>query len=181
MKKAGEDRRFRDIKESFLLFLQTWTLQCLWVTFSLSAALVVVTSQTRVPIDIFTIIGFLVWLIGFCVEIIADRQKRIFRQEQANEGKFIQSGLWYWSRHSNYFGEIVLWLGVMIIALPILKGWNWVALISPIFITILLTRISGVPMLEEIADKRWGGEPEYENFKLKTSVLIPLPLKKMDS
>jgi len=75
----------------------------------------------------------------------------------------------------------VLWLGVMIIALPILKGWNWVALISPIFITILLTRISGVPMLEEIADKRWGGEPEYENFNLKTSVLIPLPLKKIDS
>jgi steroid 5-alpha reductase family enzyme len=181
IKKAGEDRRFRDIKESFPRFLQTWSLQGLWVTFSLSAALVVVTSQTRVPFDIFTVIGFLVWLFGWSIESIADRQKRIFRLDPTNAGKFIQSGLWSWSRHPNYFGEIVLWLGVLIIALPVLKGWNWVALISPVFITVLLTRISGVPMLEEIANDRWGGEPEYEKYKMRTSVLIPLPPKKLDS
>ncbi len=177
IKKAGEDRRFRDIKKSFPRFLQTWTLQGLWVTFSLAAALVVVTSQKRVPVDIFAVVGLLVWLFGFGIEAIADRQKSIFRKDPTNEGKFIKNGLWSWSRHPNYFGEIVLWIGVMIIALPVLEGWQWVALISPIFITILLTRVSGVPMLEKRADEKWGGQDEYEAYKSRTSVLIPLPPK----
>ncbi len=177
IKKDGEDRRFREIKESFPRFLQAWTLQGLWVTFSLAAALVVVTTQKRVPLDIFAVIGILVWLFGFGIEIIADRQKSNFRNDPANEGKFIQSGLWSWSRHPNYFGEIVLWVGVMIIALPVLVGWQWVALISPIFITVLLTRISGIPMLEKRADEKWGGQADYEAYKSGTSVLIPLPPK----
>jgi len=177
IKKAGEDRRFREIKQSFPRFLQTWTLQGLWVTFSLAAALVVVTSQKRVDFDIFAIIGLLVWAFGFGLEAIADRQKSDFRKDPTNEGKFIQSGLWSWSRHPNYFGEIVLWIGVMIIALPVLVGWQWVALISPIFITILLTRVSGVPMLEKRADEKWGGQADYEDYKATTSVLIPLPPK----
>lgn len=178
IKKAGEDRRFREIKTSFPRFLQTWTLQGLWVTFSLAAALVVVTSQRRVPLDIYFLIGLLVWLVGFGIEAIADQQKKSFRENPANEGKFIQEGLWSWSRHPNYFGEIVLWVGVAIIALPVLTGWGWVALISPVFITILLTRISGVPMLEKRADEKWGGQQDYETYKKNTSVLIPLPPKK---
>ncbi|MGB2955203.1 MAG: DUF1295 domain-containing protein [Anaerolineales bacterium] len=175
--KAGEDRRFREIKQSFPRFLQTWTLQGLWVTFSLAAALVVVTSQKRVDFDIFAIIGILVWAFGFGMEAIADRQKSDFRKDPINEGKFIQSGLWSWSRHPNYFGEIVLWVGVTIIALPVLVGWQWVALISPVFITILLTRVSGVPMLEKRADEKWGDQADYEVYKKNTSVLIPLPPK----
>jgi len=177
IKKDGEDRRFREIKQSFPRFLQTWTLQGLWVTFSLAAALVVVTSQKRVPFDIFLVIGILVWIFGFGMEAIADRQKSLFRQNPENQGKFIHTGLWSWSRHPNYFGEIVLWIGVMIIALPVLFGWQWVALISPVFITILLTRISGVPMLEKRADEKWGGQEDYEAYKANTSVLIPFPPK----
>jgi len=177
IKKAGEDRRFREIKQSFPRFLQTWTLQGLWVTFSLAAALVVVTSQKRVHFDVFAVVGLLVWILGFGMEAIADRQKNIFRKDPTNEGKFIQNGLWSWSRHPNYFGEIVLWVGVMIIALPVLVGWQWLALISPIFITILLTRVSGVPMLEKRADEKWGGQADYEAYKSKTSVLIPFPPK----
>ena len=123
-------------------------------------------------------IGFLVWLFGFGVEVIADSQKSAFNANSANKDKFIRSGLWSWSRHPNYFGEIVLWIGVMIIAMPILQGWQWATLISPIFIIILLTRISGVPMLEKRADEKWGGQPEYEAYKANTSVLIPMPPKK---
>jgi steroid 5-alpha reductase family enzyme len=177
IKKAGEDRRFREIKQSFWRFLQTWTIQGLWVTFSLAAALAVVTSQKRVPLDGFLVAGLLIWLIGFGIEVLADSQKSRFKADPDNEGKFIQSGLWSWSRHPNYFGEIVLWVGVMIIALPVLEGWQWVSLISPIFITILLTRISGVPLLEKRADNKWGGQPEYEDYKANTSVLVPLPPK----
>ncbi|MFL7812292.1 MAG: DUF1295 domain-containing protein [Anaerolineales bacterium] len=177
IKKAGEDRRFREIKRSFGRFLQAWTLQGLWVTFSLAAALAVITSQERVPADAFLVIGVLVWLSGFAVEVTADRQKSRFRADPENQGQFINTGLWAWSRHPNYFGEIVLWVGVMIIALPVLRGWQWVSLISPIFITILLTRISGVPLLEQRADEKWGGQADYEAYKASTPVLFPRPPK----
>jgi steroid 5-alpha reductase family enzyme len=178
IQKAGEDRRFREIKPSFPRFLLTWSLQGLWVSFSLAAALAAITTSERVELGIFAIVGALVWLFGFGFEVIADQEKSRFKADPANEGKFISSGLWAWSRHPNYFGEIVLWIGVMIIALPVLRGWQWVALISPVFITLLLTRISGVPMLEERADKKWGGQPDYEAYKANTPVLIPMPPKR---
>jgi steroid 5-alpha reductase family enzyme len=177
IKKAGEDRRFREIKQSFARFLQTWTIQGLWVSFSLAAALAVLTSQKRVALDGFLVAGLLIWLAGFSIEVSADSQKNRFREDPANQGKFISTGLWAWSRHPNYFGEIVLWVGVMVIALPVLQGWQWVSLISPVFITLLLTRISGVPLLEKRADEKWGGQEDYEEYKANTPVLIPRPPK----
>ncbi len=178
IKSAGEDRRFREIKKSFGRFLLAWTLQGLWVSFTLSTALVVVTSEKRMDLGIFALIGFLVWLAGFAIEVVADRQKTQFNSDPANKGKFINTGLWAWSRHPNYFGEIMLWVGVTIIALPILQGWQWVALISPLFVTLLLTRISGVPMLEARAEEKWGGQADYEAYKADTPVLIPRPPKR---
>ncbi len=174
---AGEDRRFREIKQSFARFLLTWSLQGLWVAFSLAAALAAITSTLRKELDTFALIGLLVWLFGFAFEVVADRQKSAFNASPANKGKFINTGLWSWSRHPNYFGEIVLWVGVTIIALPILQGWQWTTLISPIFITLLLTRISGIPMLEKRADEKWGGQADYEAYKAGTSVLLPMPPK----
>jgi steroid 5-alpha reductase family enzyme len=171
----GEDRRFREMKTSFPRFLLTWTLQGLWVTFSLAAALAAITSTVQVELGAYAMVGFLVWVLGFGIEVIADRQKSQFRVNPENKGKFISTGLWSWSRHPNYFGEIVLWIGVAIIAIPILSGWTWLMLISPVFVIILLTRISGVPMLEVRADEKWGGQADYEAYKSRTSVLIPLP------
>lgn len=175
--KAGEDRRFREIKQSFPRFLLAWTLQALWVSFSLGAALAAITSNLRVELGAFAIVGALIWLFGFTTEVIADRQKSAFNANPANKGKFINTGLWAWSRHPNYFGEIVLWIGVAVIALPILRGWQWAMLISPIFITLLLTRISGVNLLEARADEKWGGQEEYEAYKANTSVLLLKPPK----
>jgi len=171
----GEDRRFREVKTNFSRFLLYWTMQGLWVTFSLAAALAAITSQTKQALGGFALVGFLVWLLGFGFEVVADRQKSKFKADPANRDKFIHTGLWAWSRHPNYFGEIVLWIGVAIIALPVLSGWQWITLISPVFITLLLTRISGVPMLEARADEKWGGQPEYETYKANTPVLIPRP------
>ncbi len=173
IKKEGKDDRFDEIKPSFIRFLNVWTIQALWVTFTLAAALVVITTDTRKALDAFAVVGALVWVFGFAMEVIADLQKSRFNADRKNKGKFIHTGLWARSRHPNYFGEIVLWVGMMIIALPVLQGWQWVALISPVFVTLLLTRVSGVPLLEKKADELWGGQEDYEMYKKNTPVLIP--------
>ena len=173
VQKAGKDGRFDDLKPSFIRFLNVWTLQGLWVTFTMAAALVAITSATRKPLDIFALVGFIVWLIGISIEALADNQKNQFRANPENKGKFIQNGLWSKSRHPNYFGEIIIWVGVAIIALPVLRGWQYAALISPVFVTLLLTKISGVPMLEKRADEKWGGQEDYEEYKKNTPPLIP--------
>jgi steroid 5-alpha reductase family enzyme len=171
----GFDRRFTKIKPSIPRFLLAWTLQGLWVSLSLAAALAAITSQNRVALGAFALVGLLVWVAGFAIEVVADQQKRQFRNQPENAGKFISTGLWAWSRHPNYFGEITLWVGVAIITLPVLQGWQWITMISPFFIILLITRISGVPMLEERADKKWGGQPEYEKYKAQTPVLVMRP------
>lgn len=175
IRKEGSDGRFDEIKPVFTRFLLTWTLQGLWVFLTLSAALVVITASVRVPLEFFAFAGLLVWLTGFSLEVIADAQKRRFRNDPANAGRFINTGLWAWSRHPNYFGEILLWLGVTLIAVPVLSGWQWVIIISPVFVTLLLTRVSGIPMLEARAAKRWGNDPEYQLYLATTSRLVPLP------
>lgn len=173
IKKAGKDDRFDEIKPSLIRFLNVWTIQGLWVTFTMAAALVAITTTTRKELDVFAIIGFLLWVFGFAIEIVADSQKSRFNANPDNKGKFIQTGLWSRSRHPNYFGEIILWVGVAVIALPVLQGWQWAAMISPVFVTLLLTRVSGVPLLEKKADKKWGGQDDYESYKKGTPVLIP--------
>ena len=169
----GKDDRFDKIKPNFLRFFNVWTLQALWVTLTASAALIAITSSTRKELGTFALVGGLIWLIGFLFEVVADYQKRKFRRNPANKGRFINTGLWSKSRHPNYFGEIMLWTGIFIIAIPVLNGWQWVALLSPIFVYLLLNKISGVPGLEAKADKKWGGQADYEQYKADTPVLIP--------
>ena len=171
--RAGKDARFDRIKPSFISFFYTWTLQGLWVTFTLAAALAAIVTITRQELGVFALIGFLVWVFGFFIEVVADVQKSSFNSNPKNRNTFIHTGLWARSRHPNYFGEIVLWIGVAVIALPILRGWLWACLISPVFVTLLLTRVSGVPMLEKKAEKKWGGRKDYEAYKKRTPMLIP--------
>ncbi|MEO1203080.1 MAG: DUF1295 domain-containing protein, partial [Pseudomonadota bacterium] len=173
--RAGGDSRFDDIKHRPLRFFMAWTLQGLWVLLTAAAALAVITGGAREPLGIIGILGIAVWAAGMLIEIVADRQKSKFKDDPDNEGKFIDIGLWAWSRHPNYFGEIVLWTGMAIVAIPVLQGWQWATLISPVFVTLLLTRVSGIPLLEDKADERWGGQDDYEAYKRRTPVLIPKP------
>lgn len=173
IQKAGKDDRFDELKPSFIRFLNVWTIQGLWVTFTIAAALVAITTTARKELDMFAMLGFLVWIFGFTFEVVADSQKGRFNANPDNKGKFIQAGLWSRSRHPNYFGEIVLWIGIAVIAAPVLQGWQWIAMISPLFVILLLTRVSGIPLLEKKADIKWGGQAEYKAYKKNTPVLIP--------
>ena len=178
VRKDGGDGRFTIMKTKFWWFLMTWNIQGMWVFLSLAAGLAAMTSAEKVEADIFLIVGLVVWVLGFSIEVISDGQKSKFRSKMENKDKFITSGIWSWSRHPNYFGEILLWCGITIIALPVLQGWQFITLISPIFIIILLTQISGVRLLELRGKKKWGENEEYQKYLRNTSVLIPLPPKK---
>lgn len=173
VRRAGKDDRFDKIKNSFPRLFMTWTLQGLWVSLTLAAALAAVTSTEPRTLDSWAFIGLAVWVVGFCIEAIADLQKSRFRADPANKDSFITTGLWAISRHPNYLGEIALWVGIAIIALPVLRGWQYVTLISPVFVYLLITRASGVPLLEKKADAKWGGEDAYEAYKRRTPVLVP--------
>ena len=172
VKQDGKDGRFTVMKTQFHWFLMTWTLGGLWVFLTMAAGLAAITSNVTAPIGIMTYIGIALWIFGFSIEVIADKQKRIFKKQPNKEKEFITSGLWAWSRHPNYFGEITLWFGLTLIALPVLSGWQLVTLISPIFVYILLTRISGVTMLEARGMKKWGDDPEYLNYIKDTPKLM---------
>lgn len=173
VRRAGKDDRFDAIKSSFPRLLLTWTLQGLWVSLTLAAALAAVTSTAPKGIDALAFVGLAVWVLGFTLEATADLQKSRFRADPAHKGSFITSGLWSISRHPNYFGEITLWTGIALIALPVLRGWQYVTLISPVFVYLLITRVSGVPLLEKKADATWGGQETYEAYKRRTPVLVP--------
>ena len=176
--KVGEDTRFRDIKKSLPKFLMTWTLSALWVFLTTVNAITLIALNPLEPIGIFFIMGALLWLLGFGFEVIADRQKKYFSEQPKNEGRFITQGLWSVSRHPNYFGEIILWAGIAIISLPFLSGWQYVTLVSPVFVFLLLTRISGLPFLEDKAEKKWGEDKDYIEYKKRTPILVPFFGKK---
>ena len=173
IRRQGFDRRFDRIKQDPARFFLTWTLQGLWVSLTLSAALGAVTAATSVPLGWPAAAGIVLWGGGLLVEVTADAQKRRFRMVAANSGRFIATGLWARCRHPNYLGEILLWTGVAVAALPALDGWRYLTLVSPAFVWLLLTRVSGIPLLEAQADRKWGADPAYQAYKARTPVLVP--------
>ena len=178
IKKDGQDKRFIVMKTKFTWFLLTWTLGGLWVLVTMAAGLAALTSNTTVELGILGYVGIALWLFGFAVEVIADNQKTQFKKDPNNKDRFITSGLWSWSQHPNYFGEITLWLGLALLTYPVLSGWQLVTLISPIFVYLLLTRLSGIPTLDRLAKEKWGSDSDYKAYVQATSKLMLAPPKK---
>ena len=170
IKKAGKDRRFNEIKKSFSWFFMTFSVSGMWVTICSICALTGIANG--IIFSSTTIIGIIIFIIGFTIEIIADSQKTKFRAKDGNKDKFISSGLWKYSRHPNYLGEIILWLGISLISLSSLEGFQYVTLISPIFTYLLLVNVSGINLLEKSGDKKWGKLESYKKYKEKTPRLI---------
>ncbi len=173
VKRDKGDSRFDEIKTNPVRFFLTWTLQASWVVLTAACALAMITATSTKGWDIFATIGLILWVVGFGVEVTADNQKSKFRRNAENKSKFIKTGLWGRSQHPNYFGEILLWIGIAVMALPILTGAAWAALISPFFVTFLLTKVSGVNLLQKAGLKKWGDDPAYMAYRENTPKLIP--------
>jgi len=171
--KDGKDERFDKAKKKFFWFLQYWMGQAAWVVFTAGASILAILSPVEAELEVLAFIGIFLWWSGFLIEVIADYQKRKFRETSDTKTKFISTGLWARSRHPNYFGEITLWVGMAVISLSSLSGIEYVtAVVSPLFVYLLLRKAEGVPMLERIADERYGELSDYQEYKANTPVLM---------
>ena len=172
VKRVGKDGRFDRLKTSFTRFLLTWILQGLWVFMCTYPALIALSSPSDTEF-LFLGIGTSVWVLGWLYEVVADNQKTAFNKDPKNAGKFINTGVWTQSRHPNYVGEFILWTGITIIAIPVYEGLQWAALVTPLFVYLLLNKVSGVNLLEERADEKWGENEDYQAYKEKTPIFFP--------
>jgi steroid 5-alpha reductase family enzyme len=170
----AEDFRYREWREEWdrsalvRSFLQVFLLQGL-ILVVIATPLFLSAASEGPPLQGWATAGTLVWIFGFAFETIADEQLRRFKANEENRGRVLTTGLWRYTRHPNYFGEVVLWWGIFLIALPVENGW-WAAA-SPLLLTFLILKLSGIPLLE----RKYEGNPEYEAYRRRTSAFIPLP------
>jgi len=167
--KMKKDERFDGIREKFFRFLSFWMIQGVSVWIILLPAMLFF-GRERVSVTM--LLGFLVWLSGLTIETIADRQKFRFYNDSVHRGEWISHGVWKYSRHPNYFGEILCWVGVYLFTFSFSIN-SLIGLASPLFIAFLIIFVSGIPKLEQGADKKWGQRVEYQDYKKHTSVLVP--------
>ncbi|CAH9082786.1 unnamed protein product [Cuscuta europaea] len=171
----GEDRRFNDKRDQLGKLAIFWTLQAIWV-WTVSLPVTVVNASDNQPsLEARDIIGWIMWVCGFSLEVVADQQKLAFKNAPTNQGKWCDIGVWKYSRHPNYLGEIFLWWGIFVASTPVLEGVEWLVVFGPVFITSVLLFLSGIPLLEESGDKKYGNLPAYQSYKRKTSPLMLVP------
>jgi len=171
--KDGSDKRFDKARDNPAMFFKFWTIQALWVFITLLPTLILNSERRAVPVGVRDYVGWTMWGLGFLVEVVADMQKSIFKADPRNEGKFITSGLWSYSRHPNYFGEISLWFGIYISCSSVFKGFQYFSVLSPVTVMLLITKLSGVPLLEQQGLAKWGHLPEYKKYLEDVPVLVP--------
>ena len=171
--KDGQDRRFNKVRDKPLMFMVYWTIQAVWIWITLLPSMMLNSKKKDAPLGTRDYTGWALWAAGFFIEALADRQKSVFKSDAENAGKWIQTGLWGLSRHPNYLGEILIWAGLFLPASSVLEGKEFLSVISPMFATFLLTKVSGIPILERQADKKWGHLTAYQDYKRNTAVLIP--------
>jgi steroid 5-alpha reductase family enzyme len=177
-----KDSRFDRMRDSILKWTGFWTLQILWVyVTSLPVTFVNMYNIADVPVDAIDHIGWSIWLLGFLFESMADYQRHRFNQRtRESSGKpFLDTGVWRYSRHPNYFGEILCWTGIWISAanglFPAHPRQALLAISSPIITFVLLVFVSGIPLAEARDDRRNHRLMAYKQYKFATSPLLPMP------
>lgn len=180
--RIGKDARFDDKRGDFIKFLTFWVLQALAVWIIMLPTTVLLSLGTPPAVGglgtAVSVLGAILWAAGLAVEALADAQKFRFRNDAVNAGRWIETGLWKYSRHPNYFGETLLWWGLFLFILPYLTGLLWLTVLGPIFITVLLLFVSGIPLLEQSAERKHGAVGAYRAYVRRTSIFFPLPPRK---
>lgn len=170
----GEDPRYRKWREDwgrwFVLrsFLQVFMLQGV-LLLMVSTPVIFVNQAPPAPIAWLDLLGLVIWLYGFGFEAVGDRQLLIFIRDPGNKGRLMTSGLWRYTRHPNYFGEVTLWWGIWLMTLSLAGGW--LTILGPVTITFLILKVSGIPMLE----KPYEDRSDFQEYKRRTSAFFPLP------
>ena len=170
---VGKDRRFDSIKKDFYTYLMTWLLSALWVYITAGCAWAALLSETPKPLGAWGWGCCCLWAVGFVVEVLADWQKQQFRLRHNTQKEFISTGLWAYSRHPNYAGEIVMWFAIAGLAAPTLQGWQVFLLGSPLLVYYLIRYISGVNLLEAQAEKKFGHRKDYQQYQTRVPILWP--------
>jgi steroid 5-alpha reductase family enzyme len=172
-----EDPRYRKWRKDWgkhaviRAFFQVFLLQGVLIIIISLPVTIVITAE-RSPLSLLDILGVCIWFVGFAFETVGDYQLMRYKRNPANQGKIMTQGLWRYTRHPNYFGEVALWWGVYLIAVSVPLGWA--TILGPITITCLILKVSGIPLLEE----RYKDNPEFQMYKRRTSAFFPLPHRK---
>ncbi len=170
----GGDRRFDGVRDNPTKLLLFWTLQGVWVVVTLVPTLVLnLAAASDPPLGARDVVGWSMWGLGMALECVADMQKAAFRAKKENRNRFIRSGLWSLCRHPNYLGEILLWFGLYVSASSAFRGPQFLSVLSPFFVFVLISRVSGVPPLERAAKKKWGEDHDYRKYLEETPCLVP--------
>ena len=169
------DHRFDRMRDKPLRFARFWILQAITVAVVMLPVSYLLGRDDAPGFGPWMVAGAALWLIGLVIEAVSDAQKSAFKAKKDVGERFITSGLWRYSRHPNYFGEILVWWGLFVYAVPFLQGAAFAVVIGPVFITLLLLFVSGIPLLEKSADAKFGEDPAYQEYKRRTSILVPLP------
>ncbi len=172
-----EDSRYAAWRATWTYFyvrsyVQIFLLQGLFLLVILLPVLFIHASASA-PLGVLDACGVAIWIIGFFFESVGDHQLKTFLKDPANKGKIMDQGLWAYSRHPNYFGEVTQWWGIFLCAVSVPFGY--ITIVSPVLITLLILFVSGVPMLE----KKYTGRPDFEGYKKRTSMFVPMPRKKI--
>jgi steroid 5-alpha reductase family enzyme len=172
------DHRFDEMREKPLRFARFWLLQAISVAVIMLPVSYLLGRENAPGFGPWAIAGVAIWLVGLLIETISDAQKSAFKGTEKNRERFISSGLWKYSRHPNYFGEMLVWWGLFVYAVPFLHGAAFAVAAGPAFLTLLLLFVSGIPLLEKSAAARYGNDPAYREYKRRTSILVPLPRRR---
>jgi len=169
------DHRFDELRDKPLRFARFWLLQAISVAVIMLPVSYLLGRDGAPGFGPWAIAGAAIWLVGLAIEAVSDAQKSAFKGTEKNRGRFISSGLWRYSRHPNYFGEMLVWWGLFVYAVPFLDGAAFVVAVGPAFLTLLLLFVSGIPPLEKSAEAKYGADQAYREYKRRTSILVPLP------
>lgn len=172
----GRDVRFDGIRERFVSFLAFWLLQGLavWVILLPSTLWYARPGPWRLTM----VLGAAIWLAGLVIETVADAQKFAFKRTELGRTRWTDTGLWRFSRHPNYFGELLVWWGIYLFVAPDLGAWNLLGIVGPFAITAILLWGTGIPPLEASALKKWGADPNYQAYRARTRQLVPWPARR---